>query len=33
MKFYKEVGSQYDVVISNQLTDPVLEFNHPDFTK
>ncbi len=33
MKFHKEVGSQYDVVISNQLISPVLEFSHPDFIK
>ena len=33
MKFYKEIGSQYDVVVSNELNHPVVEFNHPGFIK
>lgn len=33
MSFYKEIGSQYDVVVSNTLFFPYLEFHHPDFIK
>lgn len=33
MQFYKEMGAQYDVVVSNQQFEPLLEFYHPDFIK
>lgn len=33
LKIYKEERSKYDVVVSNILSRPRIEINHPDFLK
>lgn len=33
LKVHKEIYSQYDVVVSNVLTQPKIIFIHPDFVK
>ena len=33
LKLYKEERAEYDVIISNTLNRPRLQFHHPDFIK